>query len=170
VFTLYCYRELHMTPMHFGIVMAVANLGLAGAFVANRAGERFGARRTLAGATVLSALGKFIFLCHAAPLAAVFVGRLLLSFTGPISSTTQQALQTARVPDHMLGRMNAAMRTIVWAALPIGSFLGGAVANVAGTSVTIALGSVISLCAVGWLAIRPSLESPALEAQLELAS
>jgi MFS family permease len=170
VFTLYCYRELHMTPVHFGIVMGLANLGLAGAWVAHRAGARFGARRTLAGATALSALGKFIFLCHAAPLAAVFVGRLLLSFTGPISSTTQQALQTARVPDGMLGRMNAAMRTIVWAALPVGSFLGGAVANVAGTSVTIALGSAVSLCAVGWLAIRPSLESPRLEAELELAS
>jgi len=61
------------------------------------------------------------------------------------------------------------MRTIVWAALPVGSFVGGAVANVAGTSVTIALGSVISLCAVGWLAVRPS-ESPRLEPELELAS
>ncbi|MDB5027088.1 MAG: transporter [Candidatus Eremiobacteraeota bacterium] len=159
VFTLYCYRELHMTPVEFGLIMGLANLGLAGALISNRAGELFGARRTLAGATLLSALRKFVFLCHAAPLVAVFIGRLLLSFTGPISSTTQQALQTARVPDEMLGRMNAAMRTIVWAALPIGSFLGGAIANVGGTGLTIAIGSTISLCAAGWLAIRPSLES-----------
>ncbi len=170
VFTLYCYRQLHMSPVQFGVVMGLANLGLAGALVARRAGARFGARRTLAGATVLSALGKFVFLCHVAPLAAVFVGRLLLSFTGPISSTTQQVMQTARVSDGMLGRMNAAMRTIVWAALPIGAFLGGAVANVAGTGVTIAIGSTISLCAAGWLAIRPSLEPPRLEAELEVAS
>jgi Na+/melibiose symporter-like transporter len=157
VFTLYCYRELNLSPAQFGLVMGFANLGLVGAMFARRIAERFGARRTLAGATALSAVGKFIFLCHALPLVAVFVGRLLLSFTGPISSTTQQALQTAQVPDELLGRMNAAMRTIVWAALPIGSFAGGVVGHVGGIGAAIAIGSAISLCGVGWLAACPSL-------------
>ncbi len=157
VFALYCYRELHLSPAHFGIVLGFANLGLLGAMLARRIEVRFGARRTLAGATAISALGKFVFLCHAMPLVAIFIGRLLLSFSGPIASTTQQALQTAHVPDALLGRMNAAMRTIIWGALPIGSFAGGVVANVGGVSTTILAGSVISLCAVAWLAACPAL-------------
>lgn len=157
VFALYCYRELHLSPAQFGLIMGLANLGLIGAMIARRATVRFGARRTLAGATLLSALGKSLFLFHAAPIAAVFVGRLLLTFSGPITSTTQQALQIANVPDSLLGRMNAAMRTIVWAALPVGSFLGGIVATIGGTSTTIGLGSMISALAVSWLAGCPGL-------------
>jgi MFS family permease len=157
VFALYCYRQLHLSPAQFGLIIGVANLGLVGAMVARRIAARFGTRRTLIAATLLSALGKSLFLIHAAPLAAVFFGRLLLSFTGPISATTQQALQTANVPDALLGRMNAAMRTIVWAALPIGSFLGGVVATVGGIPTTIALGASVSALAVGWLAACPAL-------------
>lgn len=157
VFTLYAYRELHLSPAAFGLVMGFANLGLVGAMFARRIAERFGARRTLAGATALSALGKFLFLVHAMPVVALFAGRLLLSFSGPIASTTQQALQTAHVPDALLGRMNAAMRTIVWAALPIGSFAGGLVAHAGGIGASIAIGSTISLCAIGWLAACPAL-------------
>jgi hypothetical protein len=110
-----------------------------------------------AGATLLSALGKALFLVHAAPLAAIFAGRVPLSFSGPIAATTQQALQTTDVPDALLGRMNAAMRTVVWGALPIGSFLAGVVATVGGIATTIALGSVVSALAVGWLAACPAL-------------
>jgi MFS family permease len=157
VFALYCYRQLHLSPAQFGLIVGLANLGLFGAMVARRTAERFGTRRTLIGATLLSALGKSLFLIHAAPIAAVFFGRLLLSFTGPIAATTQQALQTANVPDALLGRMNAAMRTIVWAALPIGSFLGGVVATVGGIPTTIALGASVSALAVGWLAACPAL-------------
>jgi MFS family permease len=157
VFMLYCYRELRLSPAEFGLVMGFGNLGLVGAMLAPRLSTRFGTRGTLAGATVVSAIGKFLFLSHALPLVAVFAGRLLLSFTGPISSTTQQALQTAETPDEFLGRVNAAMRTIVWGALPIGSFAGGLVANSAGIGPTIFVGSSISLCAIGWLATCPSL-------------
>lgn len=157
VFTLYAYRELHLSPAAFGLVMGFANLGLIGAGFARRLADRFGARRTLAGATALSALGKFLFLVHAMPVVALFAGRMLLSLTGPIASTTQQALQTAHVPDALLGRMNAAMRTIVWAALPIGSFAGGIVAHVGGIGSAIGIGATISLCAIGWLAACPAL-------------
>jgi MFS family permease len=157
VFALYCYRSLHLTPGQLGLILGLANLGLVGAMLARRIAVRFGTRATLAGATLLSALGKALFLAHAAPLAAVFLGRVLLSFSGPIAATTQQALQTANVPDALLGRMNAAMRTVVWGALPIGSFLGGVVATVGGVATTIAIGSVISALAVGWLAACPAL-------------
>jgi MFS family permease len=157
VFALYCYRELRLSPAQFGLIMGLANLGLVGAMIARRTSVRFGPGRTLIAATLLSALGKALFLLHAAPIVAVFLGRLLLSFTGPITSTTQQALQTANVPDALLGRMNAAMRTIVWAALPVGSFLGGIVATIGGIPTTIAVGSSISALAVAWLAACPAL-------------
>lgn len=157
VFTFYCYRVLKLSPAEFGLVLGLANLGLVGAFGAEKIAARFGARRTLAGATLVSAVGKLLFLVHAMPLVGIFVGRLLLTLTGPISSTTQQALQTAEVPDALLGRMNAAMRTIVWAALPVGSFAGGVLATGIGIPTTIAIGSTISALAIGWLAACPSL-------------
>ena len=157
VLTIYCYRTLHLSPGQFGLILGVANVGLAGAMLARKLSERFGARRVLAGATLLSAAGKFVFLWSAAPIAAIFLGRVLLSFAGPISSTTTQALQTSEVPDAMLGRMNAAMRTITWAALPIGSFAGGAIATVYGIPATIFFGAAISTCAVGWLVATPAM-------------
>lgn len=165
VFALYCYRGLHLSPVQLGLVMGLANLGLIGAAFARRIGERLGPRRTLVGATVLSAIGKFVFLVHAAPLVAVLIGRLLLSLSGPIASTTQQALQTTRAPDAVLGRMNAAMRTIIWGALPLGSLLGGAVATWRDVPAAIALGATISLTATLWLATCPALSRRRLAAK-----
>ncbi|HEY4441175.1 MAG TPA: MFS transporter [Candidatus Elarobacter sp.] len=160
VFALYCYRQLGLSPLAFGGVMAFANLGIGGALVARRAGVRFGAVPTLAMATLLSALGKFTYLLHVAPLLAIFVGRALQTFSGPIGATTQQTLQTAHVPDHLLGRMNAAMRTVGWAALAAGSLAGGAIGQFGGLTAAIAIGSTVSLCSVGWLALRQ--EAPQL--------
>lgn len=157
VFALYCYRGLHFSPVQLGAVMGLANLGLIGGFSGRRLVARLGARRTLTGATLVGAIGKFAFLVHAAPLLAIFGGRLLLSLTGPIAATTCQNLQNARTPEALRGRAAAAARTITWGALPIGSLAGGAAATWAGIPTAIAVGAAISVAAVAWLAACPAM-------------
>jgi MFS family permease len=63
---------------------------------------------------------------------------------------TQVSLRQAITPDRLQGRMNAAMRWIVWGTIPLGMLLGGALAS------WISMRSVLWIAAIGQLfAILP---------------
>jgi predicted MFS family arabinose efflux permease len=101
------------------------------------------------------------------PLAAVMFGRLLITFAGPLYDVTQQTYRVAFTPEPLMGRVAAAFRAATWAALPIGSLLGGIFATKVGVHSAIALGSTISFCSIVWLmtssrekSAKPELRSP----------
>lgn len=155
IFPVLVYRELHLSPAAFGLVMGVANVGMLGALVPRWLEKLVGTRSVLGGAIALSALGKMLYLAAAfAPIAAVALGRLLITFAGPMYDVTQQTFRVAFIPEPMMGRVAAAFRAITWAALPIGSLLGGTLAMRFGLDRAILIGSVLSLSALLWLSGR----------------
>ncbi|HEX9517545.1 MAG TPA: hypothetical protein VF940_15390 [Streptosporangiaceae bacterium] len=55
-----------------------------------------------------------------------------LTFTVVVYNIAQLSYRQMICPPHLLGRMNAAMRWIVWGTLPLGGLLGGVFGSVLG--------------------------------------
>ena len=154
VFPVLIYRVMHLPPALFGVVMGIANVGMVGAFVSQPFQKLVGERGTLGGAVAISAIGKLMYLAsNLSPLGAVALGRILITFAGPLYDVTQQTYRVAFVPEPLMGRVAAAFRAITWATLPIGSLAGGILATTVGIQHAIFIGSSISFCAIMWLAV-----------------
>jgi MFS family permease len=149
VATVYVYRDIHLSPLGLGLVMGIANTGALAAWSAVRLADRFGVRRTLAGAHVVSAMGKAMLPLFAGmfPLVALSASRLLLTAAGPVFAVTDANLRLALVPDALRGRATATARTIVWSALPLGSLAGGALGGWIGLSTTMLYGAAFTALA-----------------------
>jgi MFS family permease len=125
---LYLVRDVGYRPAAIGAVFAAGSVGfLLGAALADRIGSRIGLGRSIMlGGTVAA----FAFLLIAAPppslagpliAAAMFVyGIGALTFT--ISNVTWRQLVT---PSHLLGRVTASMRLLIWIAQPVAALLAG---------------------------------------------
>jgi MFS family permease len=152
VFPVLVYRIMHMPPALFGVVMGIANVGMVGAFVSRPVQKLVGERGTLGSAVAISAVGKLMYLAsHFSPLGAVALGRILITFAGPLYEVTQQTYRVAFIPEPLMGRVAAAFRAVTWATLPIGSLLGGVLATTIGVQHAIFIGSTISFCSITWL-------------------
>jgi MFS family permease len=152
VFPILVYRVLNMPPALFGIVMGVANVGMVGAFVSRPIQKLVGERGTLGSAVAISAVGKLMYLAsHFSPLGAVALGRVMITFAGPLYEVTQQTYRVAFIPEPLMGRVAAAFRAVTWATLPVGSLMGGVLATTIGVQHAIFIGSTISFCSITWL-------------------
>jgi MFS family permease len=153
VFPVLVYRVLNMPPALFGVVMGIANVGMVGAFVSRPVQKLVGERGTLGTAVAISAIGKLMYLAsYFSPLGAVALGRILITFAGPLYEVTQQTYRVAFIPEPLMGRVAAAFRAVTWATLPVGSLMGGVLATTVGVQHAIFIGSTISLCSITWLA------------------
>jgi MFS family permease len=63
------------------------------------------------------------------PLPLLMVGGALFGFGAVAYNITQVSLRQAITPERLQGRMNAAMRWIVWGTIPLGTLLGGGLAT-----------------------------------------
>lgn len=168
VFPVLVYRIMNLPPALFGVVMGIANVGMVGAFMSQPVQKAVGERGALGGAVAISAIGKLMYLAsHLSPLGAVALGRLLITFAGPLYEVTQQTYRVAFVPEPLMGRVAAAFRAVTWATLPIGSLAGGILASTVGVQHAIFIGSTISFCSILWLGVLGrSRESRTLQARV----
>jgi len=158
IFLVYAVRELDMSVVLIGVVLAIGNVGwLAGAVAASRLAAGLGVGRTLVGSTLL--FGPSLLLVPAAPQsqpAPFLVAALLLAtFGGIVFNVTGISFQQAVTPDRMLGRLNATRRFIVWGVIPLGSLTGGALASLIGLRPTLWVGTI-----AGSFCFLPLLLSP----------
>ncbi len=61
------------------------------------------------------------------PLPIFMLGQAIVGFGGVAYNINQVSLRQAITPERLQGRMNAAMRWIVWGTIPLGALLGGAI-------------------------------------------
>lgn len=147
VLLLMWYRELGHHPASLGFALSCGSAGLvAGSVVVNRMIRLVGYAGTFASGVALLA-GSFVVLVLSA-------GWLVQSTSGPIINVAQGTIRQSITPQGLQGRMNAAIRTFGWGALPVGSALGSWLSGVLGYS------AVLALCGVlAGLAILPILLS-----------
>jgi MFS family permease len=158
ILLVYAVRELGLSAVTIGIVLAVGNLGtLAAALTARRIGQRLGIGRTIVMASFLFAPGTLLIAAAPKELAIPFItaSMLIIGFGGILYNVTAISLIQALTPDRMLGRANASRRFVVWGVIPFGGLVGGALASTIGLRPTIAVGAV-----GGLLAVVPILLSP----------
>ena len=139
---LYVYRSLHQTPLAFGIMLAIAACGVVAGGYVSRLTRRFGPFVLLLAAPACIAAGDAICSIAIVPLAAIVVGRMLVSAAAPAYEMTVQTIATSRVHDRLLARMNAALRTMTNITIPIGCFAAGALATRIGVVAVMIAGSV----------------------------
>ena len=157
VYLLFLYRTLHLSPAVAGTLLAVSNLGFAGALVAPRIGRRFGTGRTLIGAMAIGMSSQVLvpLALIGPPLPLLFVAELALTACVPVYNVTQVSLRQRIIPAERLGRANATMKTIVWGTLPLSMLLGGALANTVGIVPTLVAAVAVGSSAVLWLLGAP---------------
>ena len=157
VYFIYVTRELGLAPRLVGTLGAVFGLGaLAGAFVAGRLTERVGVGPALAGALALGAVADLLIpaagLDAGAALPLLVAAQALIGLINPVFQSNVLALYQALTPEHLRGRVGAALRFLVSALLPVGSLLGGVLGEALGLRQSIFLAALgTGLCALGLL-------------------
>ncbi len=170
LFLVYAVRELDMNAGGVGFVLALGSVAsLGGAFVAQRAGRRFGFPGVLILASSASSLAPLLLVPTGPgtawnfPLAALTFA--VYGFGLTVYNVHVVAFRQAVIPSEVLGRATAAYRMLTYGTLPVGAFLGGLLGEYLGLWRSILLFALASV--VGWLlfvrACR-SLPAPAREA------
>ena len=146
---LYGLNQLHLDPGHLGLAFGIGSVGgLLGALTAARVADRVGEGRVIplsalawVPAQALVPLAGIVI----APMVAISVSMLVVSFVVVLYNITQVSFRQRLCPRPLLGRMNASIRFIVWGSMPIGAFIGGV------------LGATFSVRTVLWISVGGAL-------------
>ncbi len=144
VMVLFLSRELGLSDGVIGLLLSSAGAGgVLGALTANRWNARFGQIRVIwLSMLVTQPFGLLLPFTEADwRLVFVVVADLVLAYGAIVYNIAQVSYRQAICPDHLLGRMNASIRFVVWGAMPLGGLLGGL------------LGSQIGILATLWVAV-----------------
>ncbi|MEU4923661.1 MFS transporter [Streptomyces parvus] len=128
-------RELHVGPALTGLILAGSAIGgILGGMFAGRLAERVGSARIIwvsllvfsapqvIAAAAWEGWGTLLF-----PLGWASAG-----FAFMVYNIAQVTYRQSVTPPELMGRMNAAVRWVVWGTMPIGSLLGGALGSLIG--------------------------------------
>ncbi|MFI1814348.1 MFS transporter [Streptomyces sp. NPDC020422] len=151
-------RELGLSSSQAGLLLALGPVGgVVGGLLAGRLARRVGSARIIWLAPL--ALGVPSYL---APLAypdwrvvLYGVGWFAFTFGAVVYNTAQVTYRQQICPPDLLGRMNAAVRWIVWGTIPLGALLGGALATWFGLRTTIWIGLVGASLGGLWVYFSP---------------
>jgi MFS family permease len=158
IFLLYGVRVLHLSSVELGIVFAVGSVGsIVGALLANRLQKRLGVGPAIvAYAIVFSCAGVFFPLApRSFPLPFLMAGLALFGFASVAYNITQVSLRQAITPERLQGRMNAAMRWIVWGTIPLGTLTGGAIGQAVGLRAAMWVGAIGGIPVFLWVLLSP---------------
>jgi len=179
IVVLYAVRNLHLSSVEVGSVFAVGSVGsIIGALVANRLQKRIGVGPSIvACACCFSTSGiAFPLAPRAFPLPVLMLGMAVGGFGGVAYNITQVSLRQAITPERLQGRMNAAMRWVVWGTIPLGTLLGGVVGQTVGLRTALWAGAIGAMPTFLWVLLSPVLSirtmpepvTPPTPAQAEL--
>ena len=146
ILLVYAVRELDLSAGTIGIALAIGNLGtLASALTAKRIGDAARRRADDPARLVPVRAG------HAADrvrarrtyaLPLIVLAMIVIGFGGILYNVTAISLIQAITPDRILGRANASRRFVVWGVVPLGGFVGGALASTIGLRETMVVGAL----------------------------
>ncbi|WP_182875388.1 MFS transporter [Microbispora sp. H10670] len=135
---LYLVREVGVSPGAYGTLLSAgAAGGVFGAWLGPRAVARMGTGRAM----YASALAATLFI---PPLAFTGGGARLLIFPAALAasgiattvfSVAQGTYRQSICPPHLLGRLSATMRFLMWGPAPLGGLLAGTLGQLAGVRV-----------------------------------
>lgn len=157
-FILYAARSLHLSAIELGAVFAVGSGGaVCGALLASRIQRSIGIGPTIVSSAALLSTGPIAFPLapRSFPILVLMLGYLLASFGVVVYTVAQLSFRQAITPERLQGRMSAAMRWIVWGAIPLGTLIGGAIGQTVGLHFALWVGAIGCLPAFLFVFLSP---------------
>ena len=153
VFVFYAQHELHFDAARTGLALGLAGIGpIAVATLAPVLRRRFRLGQLLL--AEMFVVGPLLALLDLAPVVPAVPALLLvaaslgLAFAAAIlGRILLRSYVQATVPPPLLGRVNASIRVVAWAGVPVGALLGGTLTQLLGVRWMIALASALTLLA-----------------------
>jgi MFS family permease len=158
IFVLYAVRVLHLSSVEVGAVFGVGSLGsIAGALIANRAQRRLGVGHAIVAYAILFSCAGLAFPLapQSFPLPVLMIGFGTFGFSSVAYNITQVSLRQAITPERLQGRMNAAMRWVVWGTIPLGTLAGGAIAQAFSLRTALWVSAIGGLPVFLWVLLSP---------------
>ncbi|HEU4946176.1 MAG TPA: MFS transporter [Kribbella sp.] len=157
---LYALRDLGLTATELGVYTGAGSIGaVAGSVFAPATIRLLGFGPTFVGGAVIACVAPVLvpLIPPGSPAAGpvVLSSYLLTGFGVTISVIGSVTLRQSVTPDHLLGRVNAAMRFVGYSALPLGAMLSGAVAAATSTRTALYVGAAALALPVLILAFSP---------------
>jgi predicted MFS family arabinose efflux permease len=136
--------------------------------------RRFGIGPMIAYASLLSPLALLTIPAapQSYPIPMLVAGGVAGTFLGFFANVNQLTLRQSITPERLLGRMNAVTRFMYWGTMPIGSALGGVIAQSIGLRATLfgaATGSLLAGIPIVLSPIRKLRELPESPAEPALS-
>jgi len=152
IFVLYGLHDLRLAAAAYGVFIAITAVGdVAGGLVGDRIIGRLGTSATILAGGAVAAVA-YLGLA-AEPNRYVAAPLLALEAVGIVAGSAASGTFRQRlVPRPLLGRVNGAIRTVLWGIIPIGSVVGGALAIHIGLRATIGVAGAAQLVALAALA------------------
>lgn len=154
----YFVHQLSLSALEIGVVLSVGAVGsILGGLTSSRVSQRIGVGPAiiisaflfgLPAAGIYLAAGHFALLVLGASFFITGVG-------GVMYNVTQVSYRQSLVPRSLLGRMNATMRFLVTGTVPIGSFIGGVMAQLLGYHEAIGIAVVGGSLGFLWVLLSP---------------
>lgn len=153
-YPLYLIVDLHVEATTYGLLLSASAVGaLLGAPLVGGLTARFGIGATLYGSAALVAALQLPALATGPGwrLLAFPVASALASAAGVIFNVVQLSYRQRITPEHLLGRVNASMRFIMWGTTPLGGLAGGLLGEWLGGYAVFAAG--IAMLALSYLTV-----------------
>jgi predicted MFS family arabinose efflux permease len=166
---IFLVRVLHVRPGYIGLLFAIGAVGgIIGGVLSGRMAKWIGSARIIWFSILVFGIPAML-----PPLARpgwlvalVPIGFAFNFFSGVVYNVAQVSYRQSICPPQLMGRMNAAVRWIVWGTMPLGGVIGGALGTAIGIRPTLWIGAVGSWAAaffVYFSPLRTMRDVPALE-------
>jgi MFS family permease len=145
-------RVLHVRPALTGLIMAGGAIGgIVGGMLAGRLAKRFGSARIIWIAALVFSAPQVIQAAAWPGWGTLLVplGWSMGYFAMMVYNIAQVSYRQSVTPPELMGRMNAAVRWVVWGTMPIGGIIGGWLGTAIGVRPALWV-SVIGFWAAGW--------------------
>ncbi len=155
---IFLVRVLGVRPAEAGLLFSLGSLGgILGGVLSGRLARWIGSARIIwVSVGVFGLIPIVMPLTEPGPRLVLFpIAFAGLTFTIVIYNIAQLSYRQLICPPELLGRMNAAIRWIVWGTLPLGGLLGGVLGSALGIRTTLWIGVVGAWSAALWVFFSP---------------
>jgi MFS family permease len=163
MFALYFFKEenLGFNTASFGLLASAGSVGgLIGATVTPKLIKFFGEGRLVVISAVCSGCVQLLvplswYVQREVSLVLLGAQFFLTSFFALTYNITQVTARQRICPEHLLGRMNASIRFMVWGSMPIGALISGLLGTAIGVLPTIWVGAVLAVFSASFVFFSP---------------
>jgi MFS family permease len=151
-------RVVHVSPAEVGLLFSVGSVGgIVGGVLSGRFSKWIGTARIIWYSVLVFGAIQIVLPLTAPGWRVVFfpIAGFSLTFSAVVYNIAQVSYRQIICPPELLGRMNAAIRWIVWGTLPLGGVIGGALGSAIGIRPTLWISVVGSWAAGFWVLFSP---------------